>query len=200
VPVAVTAAPMVAPISASHEVPFFTALLPAPCLPRPPLTFARPLMPLPVSIPPRLTLPMNDPPEMLIALGKSAGRFRDAGANRHVRSVQADFGLCPQRTDALRQERMGARAKVMGTDCPHVRIRDRRNGVEDIVHLAGIRLGTTDQMPLLDIRPASFGQSFSGRVSRLCTVTTGSGVNVSRRRRPANKRHYQHQQHHEDPG
>jgi hypothetical protein len=30
-------------------------------------------------------------------------------------------------------------AKVMGTDCPHVRIRDRRNGVEDIVFLAGNR-------------------------------------------------------------
>jgi Bacterial extracellular solute-binding proteins, family 5 Middle len=38
-----------------------------------------------------------------------AGRLRDAGADRHVRSVQADFGLCRQRTDALRQERMGAR-------------------------------------------------------------------------------------------
>ncbi len=97
---------------------------------------------------------------MLIALGKSAGRFHDAGADRHVRSVQADFGLCPQRTDTLRQERMGARAKVMGTDCPHVRIRDRRNGVEDIVHLAGIRLGTTDQMPLLEYSTSVFWAKF----------------------------------------
>jgi hypothetical protein len=30
-------------------------------------------------------------------------------------------------------------AKVMGTDCPHVRIRDRHNAVEDIVLRAGIR-------------------------------------------------------------
>jgi ABC-type transport system substrate-binding protein len=38
-----------------------------------------------------------------------AGRLRDAGADRHVRSVQADFGVPRQRTDAFPQERKGTR-------------------------------------------------------------------------------------------